>query len=148
VQVAKGRIKYQQFVPSVRRSFTYRPDEAESPNENLDDTMEREPKKLRTATDKGALWHEYDFLVHQFVTHLRHVHPANKDIMMEIVPSAGKSIGLGSRSIGETGICALLHSQQNKPVQRCLLPLLGHCHDSIALQYLPVDGCHMPEIFG
>jgi hypothetical protein len=35
------------------------------------------------------LWHEYDFLVHQFVAHLRRVHPSNKAIMMEI-PSAGK----------------------------------------------------------
>ncbi len=52
--------------------------------------MEREPKKLRTAMEKGALWLEYGFHVHQFVTHLRRVHPANKDIMMEIVPSAGK----------------------------------------------------------
>jgi hypothetical protein len=51
--------------------------------------MERQPKKLRTATEKGALWHEYDFLVHQFVAHLRRVHPSNKAIMMEI-PSAGK----------------------------------------------------------
>ena len=51
--------------------------------------MESHPKKLRTATEKGALWHEYDFLVHQFVAHLRRVHPSNKAIMMEI-PSAGK----------------------------------------------------------
>ncbi len=51
--------------------------------------MEREPKKLRTATEKGALWHEYDFLDHQFVAHLRRVHPSNKAITMEI-PNAGK----------------------------------------------------------
>jgi hypothetical protein len=52
--------------------------------------METHPKKLRTATEKGALWHEYDFLVHQFVAHLRRVHPANRSTMMEINPNAGK----------------------------------------------------------
>jgi hypothetical protein len=69
---------------SVHRSFTDLPDEAPSPKADSEDTIEREPTRLRTATEKGALWHEYDFLVHQFVAHLRRVHPANKDIMMEI----------------------------------------------------------------
>ena len=68
------------------RSLTDLPDKAAPPKADFDDTMEREPKKLRTAAEKGALWHEYDFLVHRFVAHLRRVHPANKDIMMEIIP--------------------------------------------------------------
>ncbi len=46
--------------------------------------MRREPKRLRTATEKGDLWHEYDFLVHQFVAALCRVRSANKDIIMEI----------------------------------------------------------------
>ncbi len=46
------------------RSFSI---EAPPPNENPNDAMEREPEKIKTATEKGALWHEYDFLVHQFV---------------------------------------------------------------------------------
>jgi hypothetical protein len=83
-------IKYQQFVPSVHISFTKRPDEAPPLNANTDDTMEREHKKLRTATEKGALWHEYDFLVHQFVAHLHRFHTAIKGIMMEIIPNTGK----------------------------------------------------------
>jgi hypothetical protein len=52
--------------------------------------MERQPKKLKTATEKGALWHEYNFLVHQFVAHLRRVHPANKATTMEIFPNTSK----------------------------------------------------------
>jgi hypothetical protein len=54
--------------------------------------MEREPKKLRTVTEQAALWHEYDFLVSPFVYHFRRVHPANKNIMMEIIPNAGKEL--------------------------------------------------------
>jgi hypothetical protein len=62
--------------------------EAPPPNENPDDAIEREPKKIKTGTEKGALWHEYDFLVHQFVAHLRSVRPVkNKAIMMEIIPN-------------------------------------------------------------
>ncbi len=84
-------IKYQQFVPSVHRSFSI---EALPPNEIPNDAMEREPKKIKTATEKGALWHEYDFLVHQFVAHLRHVHLANKAIMMEFIPNTSKVLVL------------------------------------------------------
>ena len=36
------------------------------------------------------MWHESDFLVHQFVAHLRRVHPANKAIMMDIIPNTSK----------------------------------------------------------
>jgi hypothetical protein len=36
--------------------------EAPAPNENPDDAMEREPKKVSTATEKGALWHSTTFL--------------------------------------------------------------------------------------
>jgi hypothetical protein len=78
VQAAKDNgvgIKYQQFVPSIHRSFSI---EVPPPNENPDDALEREPKKIKTATEKGALWHEYDFLVHQFVAHLRRVHSATR----------------------------------------------------------------------
>ncbi len=79
--------------------------------------MEREPKKLRTATEKGALWHEYDLLVHQFVTHLRRVHPANKDIMMEIVPlaSAGK-VSVKAADPWRKGEFRFITLTANKPV--------------------------------
>ncbi len=76
--------------------------------------MEREPKKLRTATEKGALWHKYDFLVHQFVMHLRRLHSANKDIMMETIPSTGKVLGKAADPWAKQGIpLYYTHSKTN-----------------------------------
>jgi hypothetical protein len=57
---------------------------------------------------------EYDFLVHQVVTHLRRVHPANKDIMMEIVPSAGKVSVKAADPLVKQGIpLCYTHSKAN-----------------------------------
>ncbi len=33
-------------------------------------------------TVKGALYHEYDLRTHQFIAHIRPIHPLNKDIGM------------------------------------------------------------------
>jgi hypothetical protein len=43
-------------------------------------------KKIRSRrdTNKGALYHAYDFQVHQFITHLRRVHPGNPPLSMNV----------------------------------------------------------------
>ncbi len=82
---------------------------------NPDDTMAREPKKLRTVTEKGALWHEYDILVHQIVAHLCHIHPANKDIMMETIPNTGKVLVTAADPLAKQGIpLYCTHSKTNR----------------------------------
>ena len=40
--------------------------------------------KSRRDTNKGALYHAYDFHVHQFITHLRRVHSDNPPLSMNI----------------------------------------------------------------
>ena len=42
------------------------------------------PKAKRVDTDKSALYHAYDLRTHQFIAHIRRVHPRNKDIEMEV----------------------------------------------------------------
>ena len=42
--------------------------------------------KMRVDTDKGALFHEYDLKTHQFVAHIRRIHPGNRDIEMVVEP--------------------------------------------------------------
>ncbi len=41
------------------------------------------PKK-RADTDKGALYHEYDIRVHQFIAHIQLVHLLKKDLEMDV----------------------------------------------------------------
>ena len=45
---------------------------------------ERRTKRMRAETDKGALYHEYDLLTHQFIAHFRRIHPKNKTIEKEV----------------------------------------------------------------
>ena len=45
---------------------------------------ERRTKRARAETDKGALFHEYDLLTHQFIAHFRRIHPKNKPIEKEV----------------------------------------------------------------
>jgi hypothetical protein len=55
VQMDKDKrteIKHQQFIPSIQGSLTCCPDEAAPPDTG--DKMERQSKKSRTATEKGA----------------------------------------------------------------------------------------------
>ncbi len=41
-------------------------------------------KKPRRETEKGALFEDYSLLVHQFIAHLRRVHPSRPAIMMKV----------------------------------------------------------------
>ena len=50
------------------------------------------------------MWHEYDFLVHQFVAHLRSVHSTNRATMMEINPNAGKVLVKAADPLAKPGI--------------------------------------------
>jgi hypothetical protein len=101
--------------------------------------MEREPKKLRTATEKGALWHEYDFLVHQFVSHLHHVHPVNKAIMMKIIPNTSKVLVKAADPLAKPEIPLYdTHSKTylyNDIFFHFWVRNLGCCHDSNTWQF-------------
>ena len=53
--------------------------------------MVRQPKK-KPETEKGPLYHEYDSMVHQYISHLRRVHGSlmNKPLLMEVKGFEGK----------------------------------------------------------
>ncbi len=44
----------------------------------------RKPKKPRRETEKGALFEDYSLLAHQFIAHLRRVHPSKPSITMKV----------------------------------------------------------------
>ena len=44
----------------------------------------RKLKKPRRETEKGALFEDYSLLVHQFIAHLRRIHPSKPSIMMKV----------------------------------------------------------------
>ena len=44
----------------------------------------RKLKKPRRETEKGALYEDYNLLVHQFIAHLRRIHPSKPSIMMKV----------------------------------------------------------------
>ena len=57
--------------------------------------------RKRSDTVKGALYHEYDLRTHQFIAHIRRIHPLNKDIEMvldkgiTVVKAANQLAALG-----------------------------------------------------
>ena len=71
----QGSIKYSVFIPDVDRSV-----DAEDAN-----PVPAGQKRKRQAvgpTQKGALFYEYDSLVHEWVTHFRRVHPKNPEVQI------------------------------------------------------------------
>ena len=68
---------------SLRHIFFFR---WKNPNGNLKyQTFIRDTfRESGAATDKGALCHEYDPVVHEFITHLRRFHQANPQVDMDV----------------------------------------------------------------
>ena len=94
-------LKYPQLIPNVYRS-SKREEEAEQQEQGLDPLV-RQQKRVKRETEKGALWHEYDLLAHQYIAHLRRVHHSNCDIMME-VSGKGKVLVKAANPLAEPGI--------------------------------------------
>ena len=64
------------FIPEIfaRRGEGSDESDGEDSEEGFTGTAQKKRKAL-VETDKGALFHKYDKSVHEWVTHLRHVHP-------------------------------------------------------------------------
>ncbi len=71
-----GGIKYSFLIPNIWR--------AGSSTTAEDEEEEAVRKKPRRETEKGALYEDYSLLVHQFIAHLRRVHPSRPAIMMKV----------------------------------------------------------------
>ncbi len=60
--------------------------------EDDDATAKSVPRSL-VETNKGALYHKYDPLVHQFITHIRRIQPSQPTIELAVkVPGQGKQM--------------------------------------------------------
>lgn len=71
------RLKYPVFIPNISAQKSVNDDD------NDDENLKSGPASKRE-TEKGALYHEYDWQTHQFVTHLRRVHSSNPPIQMKV----------------------------------------------------------------
>ena len=75
-------LRFEALIPEVQKSAR-----GSSLEEQDVNSEERRVERARAETDKGALFHEYDLLTHQFIAHIRRIHPKNKEIVLEV---AGK----------------------------------------------------------
>ncbi len=71
-----GGIKHSFLIPNIWRAGSSTPAD--------DEEEEAVRKKPRRETEKGALFEDYSLMVHQFIAHLRRVHPERPDIMMKV----------------------------------------------------------------
>lgn len=67
----EGQHKYRCFIPDVER-----PGAGDDQVSDVSPGEKRKRQPMR-ATDKGALYYEYDALLHEWITHIRRVHPMN-----------------------------------------------------------------------
>ena len=78
---AEKVIRFEALIPEVQRSARGISLEEQDVNSEERSVIF---KRARSDTDKGALFHEYDLLAHQFIAHIRRIHPDNKTIEMEL----------------------------------------------------------------
>ena len=69
------------------------------------------PKRPRKETDKGALYHDYCYQIHQFITHLRDVHPADPSIMMNITGVTEKVSVKAADPLAKPPVPLYMHSK-------------------------------------
>lgn len=67
--------RYKTFIPE-------NVDERAGSSDSPLDAPENRKRKAKQPTDKGALYHEYDTNVHEWITHLRRVHYKNPSVMI------------------------------------------------------------------
>ena len=77
-----GALKYTTFIPDVERPVTDQ--DVQLPDPSPGEKRKRVPRR---ATDKGALYHDYNASVHEWLTHIRRVHWKNPAINI-----AGKTV--------------------------------------------------------
>ena len=69
--------------------------------------------RKRAETDKSALYHAYDLRTHQFIAHIRRVHPLNKDIEKE-VEMKGRVVVKAANPLAAPGVpLYFTHSKTN-----------------------------------
>ncbi len=62
------------------------------------------PKRMKVAEDTGVMFNEYDWKCHQFIAHLRRVHPANPPTTMAVEGFEGKVLVKAADPLAKPGI--------------------------------------------
>ena len=107
-------VLYQTFIPDVYSAASAAADkeDADEASVTVQPHFRKKPKK-RADTDKGALYHAYDLKTHQFIAHIRRVHPLNKDIEME-VEKKGRVVVKAANPLAAPGVpLYYTHSKTN-----------------------------------
>ena len=77
----KKAIKYDTFIPDIERPVTG--NDVLLPEPSPGEKRKRQPRR---PTDKGAMYHEYDANVHEWLTHIRRVHWKNPAVTINGKP--------------------------------------------------------------
>ena len=89
-------VKYLNLVPSLLPKQTGEEEE--------DEGGPKRARKARREQDFGALYHEYDWTCHQFIAHLRRVHPGNPSVMMNVAGKQGQVLVKAADPLAEKGM--------------------------------------------
>ncbi len=82
------------------------------------------------------MWYEYDFLGHQYVAHLRRVHPNNEAIMMDVVPGEDKLLVKAADPLARPWI-QLYYSHSKIKMYTTIFSFRIHSHGSYTANICP-----------
>ena len=95
-------VLYQSFIPDIYSAASAAADKEDADEASVLPHFRKKPKN-RAETDKGALYHAYDLRTHQFIAHIRRVHPLNKDIDMD-VEKKGRVVVKAANALAAPGV--------------------------------------------
>ena len=62
----------------------HRSDSSENAEDADGNEIRQRPKRVKVVEDTGVMYNEYDWKCHQFIAHLRRVHPTLPPVMMHV----------------------------------------------------------------
>ncbi len=66
-------------------------EEHDAGDKDVSATKRKRPKRVKVVEDVGCMYNDYDWHCHQFIAHLRRVHPANPLLMMPVEGIEGQA---------------------------------------------------------
>ena len=72
------------LVPIIMHRSQDAEEEKNEDDNDVSGTKRKRPKRIKVVEDTGCMYNDYDWHCHQFIAHLRRVHPANPPLMMPV----------------------------------------------------------------
>ena len=85
------------LVPAI----LYRTEDSQDDNGN---ERQARPKRIKVVEDTGVMFNDYDWKCHQFIAHLRRVHPANPPVTIALEGFEGKELVKAADPLAKPGI--------------------------------------------